>query len=86
MPASGPAKSGTLSATTGSPVSAKRAGSPLALMMTPFALRADASEHTLQNGHAADRDARLVAAAHAARQTAGEHKPESRRNGHARCT
>ena len=34
MPASGPAKSGTLSATTGRPVSAKRAGSPLALMMT----------------------------------------------------
>ncbi len=33
MPASGPAKSGTLSATTGRPVSAKRAGSPLALMM-----------------------------------------------------
>ena len=33
MPASGPAKSGTLSATTGRPVSAKRAGSPLALRM-----------------------------------------------------
>ncbi len=33
MPASGPAKSGTLSAITESPVSAKRAGSPLALRM-----------------------------------------------------
>src|SRR5262245_64260585 len=33
MPASGPAKSGTSSATTGRPVSAKRAGSPLALMI-----------------------------------------------------
>src|SRR5208282_1633794 len=32
MPARGPAKSGTLSATTGRQVSAKRAGSPLALM------------------------------------------------------
>ena len=32
MPASGPAKSGTLSATTGRRVSAKRAGSPLALI------------------------------------------------------
>src|SRR5262245_12201116 len=35
IPASGPAKSGTLSATTVSPVSAKRFGSPLALMMMP---------------------------------------------------
>src|SRR5262249_3856791 len=34
MPASGPAKPGTVSATTGRPVSAKRAGSPLALRMT----------------------------------------------------
>src|SRR5581483_5206465 len=34
-PARGPAKSGTLSATTGSPVSAKRFGSPLALITMP---------------------------------------------------
>src|SRR4051794_35412649 len=34
MPASGPAKSGTSSGITGSPVSAKRAGSPLALSTT----------------------------------------------------
>src|SRR6478752_6440897 len=35
IPASGPAKSGTVSATTVRPVSAKRLGSPLALMMIP---------------------------------------------------
>src|SRR5712671_1840754 len=35
-PARGPAKSGTLSATTGNRVSAKRDGSPLALRMTPW--------------------------------------------------
>src|ERR1700736_2798429 len=37
MPARGPAKSGTLSATTGSPNEAKRARSPLALSTTPLA-------------------------------------------------
>ena len=36
MPASGPAKSGTLSATTGSPNEAKRAGSPFALSTMPL--------------------------------------------------
>src|SRR3954469_24514034 len=36
MPASGPAKSGTLSATTGNPNEAKRAGSPFALSTTPL--------------------------------------------------
>ena len=36
MPASGPAKSGTLSATTGSPNEAKRVGSPFALSTTPL--------------------------------------------------
>ena len=35
MPASGPGWSGTLSGTTAQPVSAKRSGSPLALMMMP---------------------------------------------------
>jgi hypothetical protein len=35
MPASGPAKSGTLSATTGRPNGAKRAGSPFALSTMP---------------------------------------------------
>ena len=54
MPASGPAKSGTSSATTGSPVSAKRAGSPLALRMSRVALRREAFEHARQDGRAAD--------------------------------
>src|ERR1700742_1570122 len=36
MPASGPAKSGTLSATTGKPNAAKRAGSPFALSTMPL--------------------------------------------------
>src|ERR1044072_4372348 len=36
MPASGPAKSGTLSATTGNPNGAKRAGSPFALSTMPL--------------------------------------------------
>src|SRR2546423_190619 len=36
IPASGPAKSGTLSATTGSPNEAKRAGSPFALSTMPL--------------------------------------------------
>jgi hypothetical protein len=40
-------------------------------------LRRKASEHALQDGDPADRDSRLIATAHAARQTAGEHKPES---------
>src|SRR5262245_62940876 len=35
MPASGPGKSATLSAITGSPNEANRAGSPLALMISP---------------------------------------------------
>ena len=35
MPASGPAKSGTLSPITGAPNRANRAGSPLALSTTP---------------------------------------------------
>jgi hypothetical protein len=41
------------------------------------ALRRKSSEHALQDGDPADRDSRLIATAHAARQTAGEHKPES---------
>ncbi len=48
------------------------------------ALRADASEHALQDRFAADADARLIAAAHAARQAAGEHEAESRGRRHAR--
>ena len=44
------------------------------------ALRRQAREHALQNGDATDRNARLVAATHAARQTADEHEPESRGN------
>src|SRR5580704_19206105 len=48
------------------------------------ALRHQAREHTLQNAGAADLDARLVAAAHAPRQAAGEHETESRGCGHAR--
>ena len=40
------------------------------------ALRAKPGEHALENGRAADADARLVAAAHAARAPAGEDNPE----------
>ena len=40
MPASGPAKPSIVSATTGRPYAAKRAGSPLALMTMPLDLRA----------------------------------------------
>ena len=47
-------------------------------MMMPLALRRQAREHALQDGDAADANARLVAAAHAARQAAGEHEAESR--------
>jgi hypothetical protein len=41
-------------------------------------LRSEAVKHALQYGRAADADARLVAAAHAARQAAGEDEAESR--------
>ena len=78
MPASGPAKSGTLSATTGRPVSAKRAGSPLALMMRRAHCGVMRREHALEDGRAADGDAQLVAAAHAAREPAGEDEAEGR--------
>src|SRR5690606_37741071 len=40
------------------------------------ALRREAGEHAVEDGHAADLDARLVAAAHAAREAAGEHEAE----------
>ena len=79
MPASGPAKSGTLSATTGRRVSAKRAGSPLALMIRRAHCGVMRRQHALEDGLAADRDARLVAAAHAAREPAGEDEAERRR-------
>ena len=48
------------------------------------ALRRHASEHPLQDSDAADRDACLVAAAHAARQAAGEHQAESGGIGHSK--
>ena len=41
------------------------------------ALRLEAREHALEDGLAADMDARLVAAAHAPRQPAGEHEAEN---------
>jgi hypothetical protein len=40
------------------------------------ALRREPREHAFQDGGAADPDARLVAAAHAPRQAAGEHEAE----------
>jgi len=43
------------------------------------ALRLKASEHAFKDGDPANRDSRLVAAAHATRQTAGEDEAESRR-------
>ena len=53
-PARGPAKSGTSSATTGRPVSAKRAGSPLALRMSRVHCGASRSMNARENGLAAD--------------------------------
>jgi len=50
----------------------------------PGALSRQASEHALQDRSAADRDSRFISAAHAARQTAGEHESESRRMCHSR--
>src|SRR5262249_58303375 len=44
------------------------------------ALRLEPREDALENGLAADAQARLVAAAHAARQAAGEHEAENRRD------
>ena len=40
------------------------------------ALARQARQHAVEDRHAADLDARLVAAAHAARQPAGEHQAE----------
>ena len=90
MPASGPAKSGTLSAITGSPVSAKRVGIAIGVDDDAGALRRQRRQHAVEDGDAADLDARLVAAAHAARQAAGEHQAEGRGNRsishHSSCT
>ena len=82
MPASGPAKSGTLSATTGRPKAAKRAGSPLALSTTPLTCGVSRASTRSQDRLAADADQRLVAAAHAAREPAREDEAE-RLNRHA---
>jgi len=49
------------------------------------ALRRKASDHAVQNGGPADRDSRLVAATHPARQTAGKHEPESCRKRRVHC-
>ena len=76
MPASGPAKPGTLSGTTAQPVSAKRAGVAIGVDDDAGALRRQRRQHAVEDGDAADLDARLVAAAHAARQAAGEHQAE----------
>ena len=76
-PASGPAKSGTLSATTGRPKDAKRVGSPLALMIEPGALRREALDGELDDRAAANLKQRLVAPAHAPRQTARQKHPET---------
>jgi hypothetical protein len=50
----------------------------------PVALRRQALLNALENSAASDANTRFVAAAHAARQSAGEHKAESRRTAHAR--
>src|SRR5262249_35431767 len=42
------------------------------------ALRLEACEHALENGLAGDANTRLVAAAHAPRQSAGEHEAQRR--------
>src|SRR5215510_8962468 len=46
------------------------------------ALRLEPCEHALEDGLAADADARFVAAAHPPRQPAGEHEPENWATGH----
>ena len=79
MPASGPAKSGTSSGTTGKPVSAKRAGSPLALRMMPAHCGVSRVSTRSRMVVPPIRMQRLVAAAHAPRQPAGEHEAEGRR-------
>ena len=78
MPASGPAKSGTSSAITGRPVSAKRAGSPLALRIRRVHCGFIRSSTRARMVVPPIRRQRLVAAAHAARQPAGEDEAEGR--------
>ena len=81
MPASGPGKFSTVSGMTGRP-KLEPAGSPLALRMSPSHCGCKPRDHARQDGAAADRAHRLVAAAHPPRQPAREqHAGYRRRRG-----
>ena len=83
MPASGPGWSGTLSGTTGKPVPAKRSARVIGIEDEAGTLRAKSLDHAFENGAAADADACLIGAAHAAGKPAGEHDAERMGKGHA---
>ena len=72
MPASGPGKSATPSAITGNPNDGKARGIAVGVEDQPVALRLQPRDHAIENGAAGDLAHRLVAAAHAAREAAGE--------------
>ncbi len=80
MPASGPGKPGTSSATTGKAERGEARGIAIGIEDQSAALGRKARDHAFQDGAAADAAHRLVAAAHAAREAAGEQHPMRRWN------
>ena len=76
-----PGKFFTVSGITGRPKPAKRAGSPLALRIRRSHCGCQPRDHALEDGAAADRAHRLVAAAHPPRQAAGQQHAGDRRRG-----